>query len=104
MNSEKPRLGSDLSQASGGYELVLAGALFALAGVWLDRKVGTTPLFIIVLSLLGFVGAGLNIYYRYRNDIAKLEAEAAAAREAGYRARSEAPADAHPDTNAEGPE
>ncbi len=77
MATEKSHLGRDLSQATGGFELVLSGVLFALAGVWLDRRFDTTPLFIIVLSILGFTGAVLNVYYRYKRDIERLEAEAA---------------------------
>lgn len=77
MAAEKSHLGRDLSQATGGFELVLSGVLFALAGVWLDRRFDTTPLFIIVLSILGFTGAVLNVYYRYKRDIERLEAEAA---------------------------
>lgn len=81
MNSEEPRLGSDLSQANGGYELVFTGVIFALGGLWLDRRFGTTPLFIIVLSLLGFVGSVLNVYYKYRAEIARIEEETAALRQ-----------------------
>lgn len=81
MDVDKPRLTEDMSQSTGGYELVLSGVLFALAGVWLDRKLGTTPLFIIVLTIVGFTGAVLNIYYRYKRDMARLDAESAAATE-----------------------
>lgn len=80
MDSEKAPMGSDLSQATGGYEIVLSGVIFALAGLWLDRRFGTTPLFIIVLSVLGFTGSVLNVYYKYRNEIAKIEAETEALR------------------------
>lgn len=80
MSVEKSSLGRDMGQSSGGYEMVLSGVLFALAGVWIDRRLGTTPLFIIVLSILGFTGAVLNIYYRYKREIERLDAETAALR------------------------
>jgi F0F1-type ATP synthase assembly protein I len=38
----------------------------ALAGNWLDRQVGTTPLFILV-GLLGGLAAGARVVYRLIN-------------------------------------
>lgn len=35
--------------------------LLTLLGMWLDGRLGTTPLFTIVLLLLGFVGATWNL-------------------------------------------
>ncbi len=77
---EKSRLGRDISQSSGGYDMVLSGVLFALFGLWLDRRLGTIPLFTIVLTVVGFVGSVLNVYYRYKRDIERIEAETAALR------------------------
>jgi len=77
---EKSRLGRDISQSSGGYEMVLSGVLFALFGLWLDKRIGTVPLFTIVLTIVGFTGSVLNIYYRYKRDIERIEAETAALR------------------------
>ncbi len=54
-------------------ELVLSAVLFGLIGLWIDSKVGTTPIFAVVFTLLGFAGAALSVYYRYRHDIAQLE-------------------------------
>lgn len=84
-------LGKDLGQSTGGFDLVLTGVVFALAGLWLDRRFGLTPLLTIVLTVVGFVGAVLNIYYRYIRDIEKLEAEAAALR-SGNRPQASEPA------------
>ncbi len=70
----------DMAQGVSGYELVLSGVVFALAGVWIDKKLETTPLFILVLSVLGFGGSALNIYYRYNREMREHEAEAAARR------------------------
>lgn len=77
MADDNSKLGRDLSQTTGGFEIVFSGVLFALAGVWLDRRFETTPLFIIVLTILGFTGAVANVYYKYKRDIERLEAEAA---------------------------
>lgn len=80
---DKPNLGRDMSQSSGGYELILSGVIFSLAGLWLDKQIGTTPLFTIVLAVVGFTGAVLNIYYRYNREIERLEAETEELRKAG---------------------
>ncbi len=79
-----PTTGSDVTdqfmQSSGGYELVLSAVILGLIGLYIDRRIGTTPVFVLVLSFAGFVGAGASIYYRYRHRIDTLRAEAAALR------------------------
>jgi F0F1-type ATP synthase assembly protein I len=40
-----------------GVQYALTILLLTLAGIWLDEKLGTAPLFLIVLLLLAFVGA-----------------------------------------------
>jgi F0F1-type ATP synthase assembly protein I len=70
-----------MNQSGGAYEMVLSGVLFSLAGLWLDRQLGWTPVVTIVLTVIGFTGGVLNVYYRYKRDIARLEAETAALRE-----------------------
>lgn len=64
-----------LQQSSGSYELVLSAVILGLMGLGLDRWLGTTPLFTVVLTVLGFAGAGISLYYRYRHQIASLEQE-----------------------------
>ncbi len=76
----KSTLGQDLGNSSGGYEMVFAGVIFSLVGVWLDRQLGWTPILTIVLAILGFVGGVAAVYYRYQRDIAEVEAETAALR------------------------
>ncbi len=83
MAVDEPTLGKDLGQSTGGYELVLSGVLFALFGLWLDKRLGITPVLTIVLTIVGFTGAVLNIYYRYKREIERLEAETAELRRAG---------------------
>lgn len=82
MSDRQATLGRDIDQSIGGYEMVLAGVIFALAGLWLDRRLGLTPILTIVLAVLGFVGGVLAVYYRYQRDIAEIEAQVAAQREA----------------------
>ena len=83
MDVDKPNLGRDMSQSSGGYELVLSGVLFSLLGLWIDRRIGTVPLFTIVLAVVGFGGSVANIYYRYQRQISQLQAETAEIRKGG---------------------
>jgi F0F1-type ATP synthase assembly protein I len=71
-----------MGQSTGGYELVLSGVILALLGLWLDRTLGTTPILTILLAVAGFVGATANLFYRYKRDIARLEAETLALRKA----------------------
>lgn len=70
----------DLDSSSGGYEMVFAGVIFSLIGLWLDRQLGWTPILTIVLAVLGFVGGVLGVYYKYKRDITRIEAETAALR------------------------
>ncbi|MEM9561623.1 MAG: AtpZ/AtpI family protein [Actinomycetota bacterium] len=83
MSDNERTLGRDVGQATGGWEMVFAGVIFALAGLWLDRQLGWTPILTIVLAVVGFAGGVASVYYRYKRDIAELEAEAAAMRRAG---------------------
>ncbi len=42
-------------------------------GYLLDGRLGTRPIFMIVFTILGAIGAGASVYYRYRHQIAELE-------------------------------
>lgn len=55
--------GNALSMA---LELVITPLVFALAGYGLDRWFGTSPLFLVLLAGLAFVGLALKSYYTYR--------------------------------------
>ncbi len=57
------------NQSSGSFELVLAPVILALLGLGLDRWIGTTPLFTIVLAVAGMVGSWAKQYYSYRTAI-----------------------------------
>lgn len=52
---------SYLRYAGAGFELAAAIFLPTLLGVWLDHKIHTTPLFTIVLCLLGFAGGAISL-------------------------------------------
>ena len=82
MSTNRPSVTAHVNQSNGGIELALSAVLFGLVGWWLDRRLGTTPLLLLPFTLLGFVGAGLSLYFRYRAQIARLREEAAALRRA----------------------
>ena len=56
-------------RSSGGFDLVLAPVILSLGGLWLDRAIGTSPLFTITLLLFGAVGAGVKIYFDWRRGM-----------------------------------
>jgi F0F1-type ATP synthase assembly protein I len=60
------------SNGSASYEFVASPVVLSLLGLWLDRTVGTTPLFCVIGAVLGLVGATIKIYYGYRHRMAQL--------------------------------
>ena len=73
---EDPRssLGTVGRFAGLGFQLVASILLFLYGGQWLDRRLGTDPLFL----LLGvFIGAAAAIYSMYRSLMAEQRREAA---------------------------
>ncbi len=81
MEADRSPLSEQFNQSSGSYELVLSAVILGIGGYFIDRWLGTTPIFMVVLTVLGFVGAGLSIYYRYKHQIATLQAETASLRQ-----------------------
>ncbi len=77
MTNKASRVTVHVKQSTGSYELVLSGVLFGILGFWLDRRLGSTPWLLIAFTLAGFVGAALSVYYRYRAEIERLQAETA---------------------------
>jgi F0F1-type ATP synthase assembly protein I len=55
-------------------EMVLTPLIFALGGYGLDRWLGTSPLFLILLAGLAFAGLVVRSYYVYREDMRAHEA------------------------------
>ncbi|MFZ4670260.1 MAG: AtpZ/AtpI family protein [Microthrixaceae bacterium] len=66
-------LTQSLHRSSGSFELAFAPVIMALLGLWLDRTFGTTPLFVVLLAVIGVVGAGISVFYSYRHQMASLE-------------------------------
>lgn len=74
--SQGRELSNGMHRSTGSFELVLGPVLMGLIGLLLDRWLGTGPLFVIVLAVLGLAGAAVNLYYGYRNQMDELEANA----------------------------
>jgi hypothetical protein len=66
-----------LNRSHGSFELAFAPLILGLLGLWLDRTVGTVPLFLVSFTLLGFAGVGTKIYFTYRYEMAQHEADVA---------------------------
>ena len=58
-----------MRRSTGSYELVVSPLLLALIGFGLDRVLGTVPLLTAAFAVVGFAGACVILYYRYRNDM-----------------------------------
>ena len=56
-------MGEGWAYVSTGITFAVAIALFALGGVWIDRRLGTMPAATLVLT---FVGMGLAGYWLYQ--------------------------------------
>jgi F0F1-type ATP synthase assembly protein I len=54
-------------------EIVVTPLLFALGGWFLDRAVGTTPLFTVMLGVFAAIGLAIRMYYQYRDAMAREE-------------------------------
>lgn len=58
-----PKVSGAGAAAGMGLQFAISVILFLLAGQWLDRRLGTEPLFLMVFV---FVGAGASFYSIYR--------------------------------------
>ncbi|MEL6892374.1 MAG: AtpZ/AtpI family protein [Actinomycetota bacterium] len=58
-----------------GMDAVVVLVLFLGAGFGLDRLFGTTPIFMIALTVLGAVGLFAKFKYRYEEKMDQLEAD-----------------------------
>ena len=66
-----------------GMDVALTIGLFFVIGLVLDRWLGTTPLFMITLSVLAAIGFFISFKYRYDAEMERLEAERAERTQAG---------------------
>ena len=74
-NLRAPRSDDSLGR---GMDIALTVGVFFGVGFFLDRWLGTTPLFMIVLTLLAVVGFFISMKYRYTAHMEQLEAERSA--------------------------
>ena len=70
----------DLNQGFGNalglaVEMVGTPMIFGLLGLLLDRWLGTSPLFTLVLFLFGVVGMAVKTYYAYVEKMKREEAD-----------------------------
>ncbi len=68
-NPSTPAFTDAARRSTGSFELVLGPVLMALVGLVLDRWLGTAPLFILLFTVWGAVGAFVSLYFRYREQI-----------------------------------
>jgi F0F1-type ATP synthase assembly protein I len=61
-------------------DAVIVIGLFFAAGFGLDRLLGTQPVFMIALTILGSIGLFMTFRYRYEARMQELEAERLARR------------------------
>ncbi len=69
------KLTETLLQSTGGYELVFSALIMGFLGYAVDRWAGTTPVFVLVFSVFGFLGAAVSIYYRFKHQLQLLTNE-----------------------------
>jgi F0F1-type ATP synthase assembly protein I len=73
--SERRELTQQLHRSTGGYELVLSPVILALIGFGLDKLLGTLPVLTIVFAVVGLAGAVIKLYYGYRDEMDRHQAE-----------------------------
>jgi ATP synthase protein I len=71
--------------ASAGLQFAAAIVAFMFAGIWLDRKLGTSPWLVIVFVFLGAGGGFYSIYRRLTAAQRRADAQRAADRQGGPR-------------------
>ena len=82
-----------------GLQFVVALLFFLWLGQWVDRRLGTAPVFLLIGV---FAGAGGSFYAMYRKLMAAQEREEQAIREAKLAAAADAARDAELRRNLEG--
>lgn len=72
--SQRRELTQQMGRTTGGYELVFSPLLLALIGYGLDRLLGTVPILTITFGVLGLIGAVTKMYFSYRSEMERHEA------------------------------
>ena len=65
---EKRGYGDALTQA---LNLVVAPLLLGLVGAFIDNKLGTAPIFLLMFGLFGLLAAAVSAYYEYQGRMAR---------------------------------
>lgn len=65
------RLSEEMDRGHGGYLLVIAPALFAGLGWWLDGLIGWAPVLMIIGGLYGLSGALYKVISSYRSEMVR---------------------------------
>lgn len=74
---ERRELNNGFGEAlSRAFELAATPAIFAGLGWLLDRWLGTSPLFLIVLFLFAVAGVGYMTWFKYEEEMKQHEADA----------------------------
>lgn len=63
-----------MHRTTGGFELVFSPLILALLGYGLDRLLGTLPVFTIVFAVVGLAGAVAKLFFTYRVEMERHEA------------------------------
>ncbi len=74
--SRTGQLADGAHRSSASFELAFAPVILALLGLWLDRTLDTTPLFVVAFAVLGVLGVGVKVYFQYRHQMESLRATA----------------------------
>lgn len=74
------RWSEELDRGHGGYLLVIAPAVFAGLGWWLDGLLGWAPILMIIGGLYGLFGALYKVISSYRAEMARHETARTSAR------------------------
>jgi len=80
-------LSNAAQRSSGSFELVLGPVLMALLGLLVDSWAGTRPLFTLLFTVWGAIGAAASIYFRYRHQIATTTALQSGSKDSGAASR-----------------
>ena len=65
------------------FEFVVVALMFLGAGWLVDRWLGTDPVFLVIFVVVGFIGQGARMWYRYDAEMRTHEANLVARRADG---------------------
>jgi len=74
LSEESQEVTRQFGKHGGGIELALASVVFGLLGLWIDSKMGTTPILFIGFFIFGFLGSAFSVYYLFKEEMAAHDA------------------------------